>query len=376
MKAKSMMLIVIALVCGLVASIGVSQVVNRKGNAQVQVDQRPILVAMKDIDIGDKMTAENVQLEQWPADRIPEGAVSDIEQLDGQFARARFVKGEFVLQQKIGASLTPPVPDGYRIMPLKVQREYVSNLLKPGDFVDISLYFKKRSAKGGNQEQVSTILTNVRVYEVSGRTELSATEEEAGGNVSSLSVLVTPKQALNLSLAQEIGKLRLLQRSNTDRNELVDVDEVNVASLLGAGPESATERSPDNGDSDFMSFVNQQNGDGGAMAAVPVVAAPVHTMIIFTPEGPMQYDWNNAAELPRQVPLNGASPQLPGANGTKPTALGGLNDLNSLNGLNGSGGLNGGLGSGGTSDSADHDPLSDLEGLNLDDSVAIPVSPN
>ena len=62
MRMKSLILIFIALGCGLVASIGISQVMDRGGSGgSLEVEQ--ILVALNDIDIGSKLDAANVKLE-------------------------------------------------------------------------------------------------------------------------------------------------------------------------------------------------------------------------------------------------------------------------------------------------------------------------
>ena len=72
MRAKSMVLILIALGCGLVASIAISQVMERganSGNAALETVQ--IYVATTDIDANDQLSAENVRVEDWPKSKVP-----------------------------------------------------------------------------------------------------------------------------------------------------------------------------------------------------------------------------------------------------------------------------------------------------------------
>jgi pilus assembly protein CpaB len=74
MRMKSLILIFIALGCGLVASIGISQVMDRGGGGgNVEMDR--VLVALADIDIGSRLSDKNVKLEDWPKNKVPEGAV-------------------------------------------------------------------------------------------------------------------------------------------------------------------------------------------------------------------------------------------------------------------------------------------------------------
>src|SRR5262245_22138747 len=104
MRMKSLILIFIALGCGLVASIGISQVMNREGGGNLHVEQ--ILVALADIDIGTKLDAQNVKLEDWPKAKIPESAVRRLEDVKDKFANARFFKGEPLHTHKISDTLT------------------------------------------------------------------------------------------------------------------------------------------------------------------------------------------------------------------------------------------------------------------------------
>src|SRR5690349_13403561 len=101
MRAKSLILIFIALGCGLVASIGISQVVDR-GGEKIAVETEPILVALTDMDINTKLDALNVKLEEWPKAKIPEGALRSLDALkDKGYARHRFYKGEPILDAKL-----------------------------------------------------------------------------------------------------------------------------------------------------------------------------------------------------------------------------------------------------------------------------------
>ncbi len=75
MRAKSMVLILIALGCGLVASIAISQVMERGGNSgNAALETVQIYVATADIDVNEQLTADNVRVEDWPKSKIPEGA--------------------------------------------------------------------------------------------------------------------------------------------------------------------------------------------------------------------------------------------------------------------------------------------------------------
>ena len=72
MRPKSMVLILIALGCGLIASIGISQVVDKGGKDEApEVQLAPVYVAALDVPSHQKLNAQSVKLEEWPVDRNP-----------------------------------------------------------------------------------------------------------------------------------------------------------------------------------------------------------------------------------------------------------------------------------------------------------------
>src|SRR3954470_18184426 len=103
MRMKSIILIFIALGCGLVASIGISQVMNRDSGSSMEMEQ--ILVALTDIDIGTKLDAQNIRLEDWPRAKVPDGAIRRLEDVKNKYSNARFFKGEPLHVSKVSDSL-------------------------------------------------------------------------------------------------------------------------------------------------------------------------------------------------------------------------------------------------------------------------------
>src|SRR5258705_3654963 len=173
MKMKSLILIFIALGCGLVATIGISQVMERNsggGSATIKMEQ--ILVAKGDIDIGAVLDANSVQLEEWPANKVPEGAVRALEEVSGKFPKARFYKGEPILLAKISdknRQASTNIPDGYRTSTIKVDEDTVMEGIGPGDRVDVMVFLRK--GEGIQQTGVYPIIKNVRVFSKGAETE-------------------------------------------------------------------------------------------------------------------------------------------------------------------------------------------------------------
>ncbi len=237
MRAKSMVLILIALGCGLIASIAISQVMERgsnKGTATLETVQ--IYVALSDIDVNEQLSATNVRLEDWPKSKIPEGAVVNFEEINERFARTRMYEGEPVLKRKLADNISGPaitIPEGDRVCSLKVRMDTaVSYLVKPGDRVDIFGYFREGRdiPKTGTRE----ILRNVRVFAVNSETEQETDQEGRTIVAKTISVLVKQDQVARLMLAAELGTLRLALRRPNETAQRNPTETASIETLFGA----------------------------------------------------------------------------------------------------------------------------------------------
>ena len=101
MRPKSLLLLVLALGCGLVASIGISQVMDRNAKRPQAVETVPIYVALHNINLGDPIDAKMVSLQEWPKDKVPRGAISKLEELEGRRPRTAIIEGEPILEGKL-----------------------------------------------------------------------------------------------------------------------------------------------------------------------------------------------------------------------------------------------------------------------------------
>ncbi|MFM2096947.1 MAG: hypothetical protein RIS70_4071 [Planctomycetota bacterium] len=236
-----MVLIMIAAACGLVASIGISQVMD-PGTAN-QIETVKIYVAMTAIDIGTKLNENNVRLEAWPKDRLPQGAIGKFEDLANKYPRQRFFPDEPILMQKIGdqaGTNTDKIPEGYRVIPIKVASEGTAiELLAPGDRIDVLAFFRKN-----NDVRITgckTILRNVRVYSVGNATERITDEKGVTRAALTVSLLVTPKQSQKVLMAAELGRLQFTLRNQTEGIETDDNEDIDFLEFLASPSENASE---------------------------------------------------------------------------------------------------------------------------------------
>ena len=267
MRAKSLVLFVIAVGCGLAASIGVSQYMESASGGLGQVESAKILVAMLDINIGEKLDAKTVKLEEWPKDRVPEGAVYELTEVEGKYPRTRMYAGEPILQAKLmgsnNSSATQTIPKGFRVVAIKASVENSGGgLIQPGDRVDVLVLLRKSAEVP--ETGTRTILKDVNVFSVDGATERSVDEDGRARTLNTVSLLLKPRQAESAMLASELGRLFLTLRRPDDDLEDTDQEGETVRSLLGNGGESANDRVADQ-DGGFADWLN------GSVAEQPQV---------------------------------------------------------------------------------------------------------
>ncbi len=220
MRPKTLILLVLALGCGLVASIGISQVMQRNQEAGPSSETSPVWVAKADIKDNEPMTMQNLKLEQWPKEKIPPGSLSKLEEIQGKRSRVKIYQGEAILDKKLlgkdEVDVSYNVPTGMRLYtvlgdPMASQ----GGLLHPGARVDVLVYVSKSTSQ--LETGTKTILQDIRVFAVNDQVKAA---DDKGGNESitakTVTLLMTPSQTEKIALASEVGKIRLVMRSPDD----------------------------------------------------------------------------------------------------------------------------------------------------------------
>lgn len=253
MRPKSLALLLLALGCGLVASIGITRVMTTWTEKPDMVvgGTEPVVVATANVGMGEMLSETQIKLENWPKGKIPAGAVSIIADADGRRTRTRLYAGEPILEDKLFAKgvsqqgAAAMVTAGYRVVTVKV--DLVSgggSLILPGDHVDVMVHLVRDPNKGINETVTRTILQNVKVFAVNDVLGVEK-EKESGKSIAAktISLLVTPEQAAKVMLATEMGTINLVMRSPEDNQRVADV-QAKPAELFGAAVASPTAMEP------------------------------------------------------------------------------------------------------------------------------------
>ncbi|MFO0921271.1 MAG: Flp pilus assembly protein CpaB [Pirellulales bacterium] len=298
MRTKSWVLLAMALGCGLVASVAISQVVLDQKKAAPEVAMVEILVAVKDIETTRKINSENVKVEKWPKDRVPPGAITDFKEADGKYASQSLFQGEPIVKKKLSNaidSLSTTIPKGYKVFDLPVKDNNSDmNYIKPGDRVDIFGFFEK----GGRVPETKTILIveNVTVKAVDGNAVRDSGEQGTKA-IKSIQLLIRNSQYEAVNTATNLGKLRVALRPPSEEEVTNDESIENGAAFLSwiksgdkAAESAAASTKPTMDIASVMSMQLQtkKNDEGGEM-------------VIISPSGLSKYRWEDRDGMPELV---------------------------------------------------------------------------
>jgi len=291
---KPMILITVALSCGLVAAIGVYQQMNSAGSTREE--NVKVVVASKEISINEAFNEENVEIVEWSRSQVPPGAISSLEELVGMYAKSRFYPGIAVVQDMImdgtEASRSVLVPNEYRVVSVKVSLDSsVSNLIEPGDRVDVIVVLRDWGDSG--LALAKTILMGVRVFAVNSEIAPSLNTEEAPEEARAVSLILKPDQVEKLMMATEMGTIKLSLRSPDDSN-VEDPPGCTPDTLLGradvADEVSGGELDLNRGTSDET--LEKQNP-----------SQPYFSMLVLSPGTGLQYNWAAEGAVPQMEVL-------------------------------------------------------------------------
>jgi len=232
MNIARVVVLTIALSAGGVAAY-LARGTDEKSRPAEPVAQLPtveILVAKSDIGLGQVVKPEDLQWQIWPAATASgslinrAGKADAITEIAGSIARAPFIGGEPIREQKLvkangSGFMAAILPTGMRAISTEISPETgAGGFILPNDRVDVILSKREKNpdSKGPDLVIAEIVLTNVRVLAID-----QAPKEKEGINTlvgKTATLELKPEQAETLARARQGGTLSLALRSITDVN--------------------------------------------------------------------------------------------------------------------------------------------------------------
>jgi pilus assembly protein CpaB len=184
-----------------------------------------VLVADSDLPAGTFVKPQHLRWQRWPTDDVPDtyvlNGVRTDEEMIGAVVRKRIATGEPITDGAVvkpgeRGFLAAVLEPGMRAVsvPLTLTSSN-SGLIFPGDRVDLILTQSLTSTEGESAvRRVSeTVLTDIRIIAMGTYTSDDPREGEANDKAKTATFEVTPRQAEEVALLTELGKLSLSLRS-------------------------------------------------------------------------------------------------------------------------------------------------------------------
>jgi pilus assembly protein CpaB len=195
-----------------------------------QMPTTDVLVARSDIGLGQTVKPEDLQWQTWPAATASNGFIrrtdmaEAIRDVAGSIARAPFIAGEPIRQQKLvkadgSGFMAAVLPAGMRAISTEISPETgAGGFILPNDRVDVILSKREKSPQSGAPDVAVSeiILNNVRVLAID-----QAPKEKDGTNAlvgKTVTLELKPEQSETLARARQSGTLSLALRSIADVN--------------------------------------------------------------------------------------------------------------------------------------------------------------
>jgi pilus assembly protein CpaB len=230
--ARSILIVLLAVVCGSGAAVGVHQTLskNRKTKEQVaEIKTVKVLTAARSISRGESLTKEDLKVVEWPEGLAPAGVYAKTNAAIGRVAVTSILEGEPIFESKLSEAngesfFSSLVRSGMRAFTIQTTgvSASVAGFVRPGDIVDVLL-----NLRGNAQDELGGGMTTVLLQRVEVLAIDQILDADAdrigmlvkGNKVASVTLLVTPEQATLLSLGQSRGDLSLAMRNATDTDE-------------------------------------------------------------------------------------------------------------------------------------------------------------
>lgn len=250
MKMKSMVLLAVAAGCGLVAMLGVQQVLSGGNKPDSDSNHVKVLIATAEIAPGIPLDKTNVAFQDWPKDNIPPGAITKEEQYAERALRTRAFAGQPILEPQLGEkgvfNVSVEIPEGMRVVTVAVNLTMIhSGLMRPGDRVDVLVTYKVNKPRIGQVQKTKTVLEFIQVF-ATDNLRVGSDPETTEVQAKNISLLVSPEQAALLAHAEKLGTLHLSLRNKTDDEPVkpADVDDAQLENLSPLFVEEPMERQP------------------------------------------------------------------------------------------------------------------------------------
>ena len=223
MRNRVWLILALAVVCGgLAAYLAFTFLRQPTGPsvARAAESTASVVVAARDMNVGEIVESEDVRLVEWPGGVVPAGYSTTPAEVVGRGLLTPVRTHEPLLSSKLaskeaGGGLPIVIPEGKRALSVKVDEVInVAGFATPGRRVDVLVTLDEYAQR--EQAATQVVLQNIEVLTAGQQTARDPEGEPQTVTVATL--LVDPEQAEKLTLAANKGRIQLALRNTLDQD--------------------------------------------------------------------------------------------------------------------------------------------------------------
>jgi pilus assembly protein CpaB len=226
--------IVLAVVVALLFSLAATWLVYRGIKAQraAQPQTQKVVAAIKALEAGTSLSAENLTLVDWPINIPIVGAFGKVEDVAGKtliypVTENQPVYARYLAAAGSGVGLTAKIPEGMRATSVRSNEVTgVAGFLYPGSRVDVLVTYKGENTPN---TATHTILQDVEVLTAGQRIEPDPQGKPETVNV--VTLLLSPQDSEKVVLAAQQGSIQFVLRNGADKTKVSTVP-VSMSELM------------------------------------------------------------------------------------------------------------------------------------------------
>lgn len=219
MKPKTLILMVVAISCGLGASYMTSRLL---ADRQQDVEKVSVLVAKKTLNMGEsmKIPEDLFEIKEFAKGEEPKQAILDAETLKSRILKRSLRTGDFITPDDLLDENNPGVPyqlpQGHQAVGIRVSSETIAGGLASLPHSKVNIISTVR--RGDDSKSYARILLeNVLVLAADGSTKIIENGQPMPANV--VTVALKPEDVLKLELAKTMGTISLALRKYNDNSK-------------------------------------------------------------------------------------------------------------------------------------------------------------
>jgi len=286
MPARSLVILVLGILIALGTAYSLK---SRMGASNEATPTTQVLIAASNINAGSFVRADSqLALADWPKDNITDSMLTSASvqptDFEGAVARRNINKGEPItgnalVKSNEGGFMSAVLDPGKRAVSIAVDSTTGNaGFIFPGDHVDLILTHQIEVANGGVERASETFIEDARVLAVD---QMLDNPENKAVLAKTITLEVTPKQAEEINVAKDLGKISLSLRSLATKKDSVMADPTtsldDVLQIAPTPDENVTR------DTDVSKVIVPRDGAGTHVRILRGGAAPEE--IDFNPDG-------------------------------------------------------------------------------------------